>query len=191
MTIPPTGAALDPSSHTAEVETVQNSDPITTKQRGRPKNLRPWPKGVSGNPGGRPKSIFGRAALRQLRKRSEGSESKLIELIDAQIDKAIREHDTRAAEFLRDSVDGRPSAGNGDRTNIGTINIQWNGSVPAWAQLAEPVPAQDSCAIDVGKIQWAQPTTLAERVGRSDGKSSVNDGGNQSQKTPGAKNYRP
>jgi len=29
---------------------VENSDSISGKRRGRPENLRPWPKGVSGNP---------------------------------------------------------------------------------------------------------------------------------------------
>ena len=53
-----------------------------------------------------PRGIFGKAALRQLRKRAEGGESKLIELINAQIDKAIRKRDTRAAEFLRDGLLG-------------------------------------------------------------------------------------
>jgi len=28
---------------------------VETKKRGRSENLKPWPKGVSGNPGGRPK----------------------------------------------------------------------------------------------------------------------------------------
>jgi hypothetical protein len=78
-------------------ETTENGAPITKKRKGGLENLRPWPKGVSGNPGGRPRGIFGEPALRQLRKRAESGESKLIELIDAQIDMAMRRRDTRAA----------------------------------------------------------------------------------------------
>src|SRR5215471_18754511 len=103
-------------------EITQNSGPITRKRAGRTENLKPWPKGVSGNPGGRPKGIFGKAALRQLRKRAENDETNLEVLIGAQIEKAIRKGDTRSAEFLRDSVDGRPVAAS-EGTNIGTVNI--------------------------------------------------------------------
>jgi hypothetical protein len=133
-------------------ETVENTGQITEKRKGRIENLRPWPKGVSGNPGGRPKSIFGRVALRQLRKRAENGESKLIELIDAQIDKAIRKHDTRAAEFLRDSVDGRPSATDSERTNIGTVNILWTRNMPPWVP-----PNQSSTDLPVDP-EAKQPT---------------------------------
>ena len=115
-------------------ETTENSAPITKKRKGRPENLRPWPKGVSGNPGGRPKGIFGEAVLRQLRKRGESGESKLIALIDAQIDKAIRKRDTRAAEFLRDSVDGRPTANDDSHQIRGGVTIIWNDDPPPWAQ---------------------------------------------------------
>ena len=54
----------------------------------------------------------------QLRKRAENGETNLDAVARAQVHKAIK-GDTRAAEFVRDSVDGRPSAGDGDRTNIG------------------------------------------------------------------------
>jgi hypothetical protein len=42
-------------------DTAENSDPITESRKGPVENLRPWPKGVSGNPGGRPKGIVGKA----------------------------------------------------------------------------------------------------------------------------------
>jgi hypothetical protein len=128
-------------------ETTENGALISKKRKGRPENLRPWPKGVSGNPGGRPRGIFCEVALRQLRKRAESGESKLIELIDAQIDKAIHKRDTRAAEFLRDSVDGRPTA-NDDSSQIGGggVTIIWNGNIPPWAlpPTVEQVPKGES-----------------------------------------------
>jgi hypothetical protein len=124
--------------------------------------------------------------LPQLRKRAENGETSLDAVARAQVHKAIK-GDTRAAEFVRDSVDGRPSAGDGDRTNIGSINIQWNGSIPAWARWTEPVPpASKSCAIDVATVQWAQPPgedgnrkssdrgkgTLTKRVSGNDGENA-------------------
>lgn len=134
-------------------ETSENTGRITEKRKGRVENLRPWPKGVSGNPGGRPKGIFGKASLRLLRKRAESGETNLEAVVGAQMKKAIRKGDTRAAEFLRDSVDGRPSASDSDRTNIGTVNIIWAGGPPLWAsepprpirppQTSPPIPLPD------------------------------------------------
>jgi hypothetical protein len=115
-----------------ELDATQNSDAITEKRERRLANLRPWPKGVSGNPGGRPKGFFGKAALRQLRKRAENGKSNLDAVVSAQVEKAIRKGDTRSAEFLRDSVDGRPSATN--ESASGSVTINWHGPAPAWAR---------------------------------------------------------
>jgi hypothetical protein len=118
-------------------ETAENTGPINGKRRGRPENLKRWRKDVSGNPGGRPKGVFGKEALRQLRKRVENGEMALLQVVAAQIVKAICKGDTRSAEFLRDCVDGRPSANDEARTNIGQVNIVWNGPLPKWAQPQE------------------------------------------------------
>ena len=41
-------------------ETSETTAPITKKHKGRPENLRPWPKGVFGNPGGIREAFSGR-----------------------------------------------------------------------------------------------------------------------------------
>ena len=141
-------------------ETAENTGQITERRGGRPENLRPWPKGVSGNPGGRPKGVFGKAALRQLRKRAKNGETNLDAVVGAQVRKAIRKGDTRAAEFLRDSVDGRPNANDSIGTNIGTVNILWAGEVPPWAQPpAQPPQRNEPMPLPA----WTQP------AGRDDG----------------------
>ena len=137
-------------------ETAENTGQITERRRGRPENLRPWPKGVSGNPGGRPKTIFGKAALRHLRKRAENGETNLDAVVGAQVKKAIRKGDTRAAEFLRDSVDGRPNANDSERTNIGTVNILWAGHEPAWSQ---PSPQPPHTNQPMALPAWTQSTS--------------------------------
>jgi hypothetical protein len=100
--------------------------------------------GESGNPSGRPKGIFGVTALKRLLRAGKNSETKLIALIDAQIDKAIRKHDTRAAEFLRDSIDGRPAASDGDSANNGQVTIVWNGPPPAWVPRVDDRPERQN-----------------------------------------------
>jgi hypothetical protein len=47
--------------------------------------------------------------IRELRRRAENGETNLDAVVGAQVDKAIAKGDTRAAEFLRDTLDGRPS----------------------------------------------------------------------------------
>lgn len=62
---------------------------------------RPWPKGVSGNPAGRPRKTFTDIVLEQ-------PESRKVKVVEAQFTRA-EAGDTRAAEFLRDTQDGRPT----------------------------------------------------------------------------------
>lgn len=92
--------------------------------------------GESGNPSGRPKGIFGRAALRRLLRPGKDGEPRLVEVIDAQIDKAIRRHSTQAAGFLRECVDGKPATS--EANYIGSVNVQLNVEMP-WAQQPAPI----------------------------------------------------
>ena len=134
-----TTAGSEPTPSSEAPETPANSlsiskqtyDPEHPAAHLRKHQFKP---GVSGNPSGRPKSIFGATALKRLLRAGKDGESKLIALIDAQIDKAIRKRDTRAAEFLRDSVDGRPTANDDSRQIGGRVTIIWNGDPPPWAQ---------------------------------------------------------
>lgn len=98
--------------------------------------------GESGNPSGRPKGIFGATALRRLLRAGKDGEPKLVTLIDGLIDKAIRKRDTRAAEFLRDSVDGRPATG--EAPTIGgdvSVMIFSPGCAPGWIPQPQIVDA--------------------------------------------------
>ena len=156
-------------------ETAENTGQITEKRRGRPENLRPWPKGVSGNPGGRPKGIVGKAVLRELRRPAEKGQTKLQALAGAQVDKAIQ-GDTRAAEFVRDSVDGRPSANDPSAGTGGVIvNILWTGSMPAWAQPSPRPPQENE---QMGLSVWAQP--------KGDDESQRRDGDTEAQSSRGS-----
>lgn len=70
---------------------------------GRVENLKPWPKGVSGNPGGRPKALLGSALWKQLRKNG-GAELQAV--VRGIIASAIK-GDPRAFAVIRDTVDGK------------------------------------------------------------------------------------
>ena len=73
---------------------------------GLTQNLRPWQRGISGNPGGRPKYKRFEKALRKA-----ATQDKLADIANAAIEKA-RQGDIRAAEFVADHLDGKlPSPG--------------------------------------------------------------------------------
>lgn len=76
---------------------------------GRTENLKPWPKGVSGNPGGRPKQKLISDALRDgLAECIErGDKTGAMLIADAIMGKAIK-GDVGAAIFVRDSTEGKP-----------------------------------------------------------------------------------
>jgi hypothetical protein len=72
----------------------------------RTQNLKPWPKGTSGNPGGRPKRKPFHDAI-EAAFTSEDAEAIVLVLIASA--KRKRRPDIKAAEFLRDSYEGKPS----------------------------------------------------------------------------------
>lgn len=83
------------------------------KKRGAPENLRPWPKGVSGNPKGRPKKIPKLEVLlaEVLGDATEdGKNSKIRKVLEQLVEDATSRGSmfrTRAGEVIMDRVYGR------------------------------------------------------------------------------------
>lgn len=76
------------------------------------RNLRPWPKGVSGNPGGRPKKTALTDAIReQLAEVDEQDKAGRTnaEIIAAALVARAKRGDVRAAGEIADRAEGRPS----------------------------------------------------------------------------------
>jgi hypothetical protein len=83
--------------------------------------LKPFKPGQSGNPNGRPKGLFSRAALRQLRQQVADGTKQVDCVVDSLIQKAINGADVPAATFLRDCTDGKPGPAEG---NNGPSNVE-------------------------------------------------------------------
>jgi hypothetical protein len=79
---------------------------------GHVQNLTPWPKGVSGNPGGRPKKTALSDAIReQLAQVDEKDQAGRTnaEIIAAALVARAKKGDIRAASEIADRAEGRPS----------------------------------------------------------------------------------
>lgn len=80
-------------------------------QRGRVENLKPWPKGVSGNPAGRPKGLtltdcYRRALSRPAPGDADGRT--MADLLAEAIVQKATEGDVAAAREIADRLEGRP-----------------------------------------------------------------------------------
>jgi hypothetical protein len=95
-------------------KTAQNSGETATASSDRAEHLRPhqFQPGQTGNPGGRPRTKLFRKALIALLAdtEDEASPSERLRKIAARLTDAAEKGDIRAAEFLRDCVDGKPTA---------------------------------------------------------------------------------
>ena len=198
QTATPKGAALDPSTHSADAVSVAavsgNKDTsndgavaeikakeLTPRERSN-LNLRMFKPGQSGNLSGRPKGIVAKVMTKELQRKIAGSnETVLKAYIRKYIEEAIRECDAARFTSIRDTTDGKPSANDSDRISVGTVNVMFAGGLPDWLQP----PAEPESVIDI-----TPSATLAERVA-SKSNNSVNGGdgdkGNQRQDTPAAK----
>ena len=93
---------------------------------GNTKNLKPFPKGVSGNPGGRPKSDVAALLARQI---FDENQAEII----AGLVKALQRGDAAVFKALADRAFGRlpqPVALSGD--SGGPIEIVFNAPLPPW-----------------------------------------------------------
>ena len=72
---------------------------------GRIENLRPWSKGVSGNPGGRPKKLKLDEILVELLEKDEGADA--LAMGEALVRKAKR-GDLRAFQLIAERTQGKP-----------------------------------------------------------------------------------
>lgn len=76
---------------------------------GRVQNLTPWPRGVSGNPGGRPKRDSITAALRdQLEVQNTDFNGSVADAIAATLIRLALRGDVRAIREIADRTEGRP-----------------------------------------------------------------------------------
>ena len=119
-----------------ELTTEQALPSFLASQSVNPAVLTRWKPGQSGNPGGKPRTAHIRKHLLKLTKIAvAGDTTRLDCLLDSVIERGTAEGDVTVATFVRDTVDGKPTA-NDDRPSIGTINIAW-GAMPQWAQRSD------------------------------------------------------
>jgi hypothetical protein len=89
---------------------VGNSTQNRGNVSGRPENLKPWPKGVSGNPGGRPKSKPLTEELERLleQKPPKGKGETWAALIAQALVVKASKGDVRAISELANRLEGKP-----------------------------------------------------------------------------------
>ena len=71
-------------------------------------NLKPFPKGVSGNPSGRPKNVLSKAIRRKLEEVEEGQDSTVAERITEKLVELALSGNIEAIKLLGDRSEGKP-----------------------------------------------------------------------------------
>ena len=105
------GNAAKPKEGTVSLSPTQNSGENSGSPRGRVENLKPWPKGVSGNPGGRPRrQPLTEAYLKLATQRVPGDHRgrTYADLTAERQFKAALKGSTAAAREIGDRLEGKP-----------------------------------------------------------------------------------
>ncbi len=130
----------------------ENSQEQRKEQRGeRPQNrhLKPFPPGVSGNPGGRPKGVSLTARLREALDELDGDKPKAHKLIDVLMTVAMK-GDRQAIKDIMERVDGKvPDRIAGHDGGPLNISLQWehgNDDPEPDLENAPPAPGPGSGA---------------------------------------------
>jgi hypothetical protein len=71
-------------------------------------NLKPFPKGVSGNPSGRPKNVLSKAIRKKLEEVEEGQDSTVAERITEKLVELALGGNIEAIKLLGDRSEGKP-----------------------------------------------------------------------------------
>lgn len=71
-------------------------------------NLKPFPKGVSGNPSGRPKNVLSKAIRRKLEEVEEGQDKSIAERITEKLAELALGGNIEAIKLLGDRSEGKP-----------------------------------------------------------------------------------
>jgi hypothetical protein len=71
-------------------------------------NLKPFPKGVSGNPSGRPKNVLSKAIRKKLEEVEEGHDKSVAERITDKLAELALSGNIEAIKLLGDRSEGRP-----------------------------------------------------------------------------------
>lgn len=137
---------------------TQNSGENSGK-RGRPENLRPWPRGTSGNAGGRPKKTPLTDACREVLAQAIPGDPEgrtYAQKIAAMLAEKATEGDIRAAQELADRAEGRARQ---------TVEVENTALRQAFERMSE-------AELDAYAREGKLPAWFSQPDGEDDGKDS-------------------
>lgn len=112
---------------------------------GRPENLRPWKKGQSGNPSGRPKSIIAGHITAIANRKITEKEFKAFKSMGLNIERGVTYGEALAAALFRHAIKGKIDAAKeiGDRVD-GKVRAQVEVTGEAGGPIEISVVFEDS-----------------------------------------------